>query len=688
MTRWKCSRLDANADTMRDLEDPTSSARHTSRTPLLDLLKQRYDLEELRTLCFDVGVNFDDLRGEGRSGKARELILQLQRTGRLGELISRVCTEHPEVNEAELNEFSDEVATIAHSTKGWAHSSASDGSLGRVTAALIVPLILWLGVPITLLLWVASPRDTPRLTGAFGSLLRDNMWRSLLLVGLAIVWLAIGWVLLKRMRWKPRDLISWLVASQTWAEPFHVFVDHRDLMRHLLPRVKGTPVDDQDIPYIDRDCHDIMEAFRPGARILISGRTKCGKTREVIHLIEAHSYLGLTILVPKPGSALDINPDALNALPTRGLLLLLDDLHRFFPDHRDQIMHCVQTLAQHCDSPSELIVVATARDEKEYQDRLQFDATTTRWRGWRHFRLQDVTADEAATFIQQVAELTGIKITEDLVRVLAGRNDGTFLNLMLTFRYWARQLITTVGEADLADFRTTLAETWKHKWNELVRQDRYVASIGSAIRFLYDQELPVLEGVVVHVAFLQHLSSLGVVALFGPDFLWSWLRFRLTDLLHPWQGKGRAWLTPLIFIPFIFFVALLSVMYFVRRVALELTAKLPTKLWRALESVRAETPHLDDLLVPYEAQTEIYQLNQDGLLVQSTGTILRPSHGFIRQIFAQEIMIDSVAWWYTRRDFLDAAAHIALQAFRLAPRNEIVAWRTARILKATGDLDA
>lgn len=46
-----------------------------------------YDLDELRTLCFDLGVNFDDLQGEMLSGKARELILQLARTRALQQLL-------------------------------------------------------------------------------------------------------------------------------------------------------------------------------------------------------------------------------------------------------------------------------------------------------------------------------------------------------------------------------------------------------------------------------------------------------------------------------------------------------------------------------------------------------------------------------------------------------------------------
>ncbi|OQY18478.1 MAG: hypothetical protein B6I34_10670, partial [Anaerolineaceae bacterium 4572_32.1] len=58
---------------------PTFNALHQTLTA-------RYDLEELRTLCAQLGVPYDDLRGEGRSARARELILRMQRRDRLDEL--------------------------------------------------------------------------------------------------------------------------------------------------------------------------------------------------------------------------------------------------------------------------------------------------------------------------------------------------------------------------------------------------------------------------------------------------------------------------------------------------------------------------------------------------------------------------------------------------------------------------
>jgi formylglycine-generating enzyme required for sulfatase activity len=45
-----------------------------------------FDLEELKMLCFQLHIDFDDLRGEGKEGKARELITYVERRSRTLEL--------------------------------------------------------------------------------------------------------------------------------------------------------------------------------------------------------------------------------------------------------------------------------------------------------------------------------------------------------------------------------------------------------------------------------------------------------------------------------------------------------------------------------------------------------------------------------------------------------------------------
>ncbi len=46
-----------------------------------------YNLEEIRTLCADIGVDYDNLGGEGKEAKARELVAYLKRRNKLDDLV-------------------------------------------------------------------------------------------------------------------------------------------------------------------------------------------------------------------------------------------------------------------------------------------------------------------------------------------------------------------------------------------------------------------------------------------------------------------------------------------------------------------------------------------------------------------------------------------------------------------------
>ena len=54
---------------------------------LRELLTKRFDLEELRSLVFDLGIDYDSLRGEGQAAKARELVAYLERRDRVLDLV-------------------------------------------------------------------------------------------------------------------------------------------------------------------------------------------------------------------------------------------------------------------------------------------------------------------------------------------------------------------------------------------------------------------------------------------------------------------------------------------------------------------------------------------------------------------------------------------------------------------------
>jgi hypothetical protein len=61
-------------------------------------LNRCFDENELRDLCFDLGVDYQDLPGEGKGAKVRELIAHLERRGRLPKLVEMGRELRPDVS--------------------------------------------------------------------------------------------------------------------------------------------------------------------------------------------------------------------------------------------------------------------------------------------------------------------------------------------------------------------------------------------------------------------------------------------------------------------------------------------------------------------------------------------------------------------------------------------------------------
>jgi hypothetical protein len=73
---------------------PTTSQTQIDVRALRLKLMETFNHEELRTLCFDLRFNYDDLRGESRADKIRELILMMQaRPDGLQQLINVIRNE-------------------------------------------------------------------------------------------------------------------------------------------------------------------------------------------------------------------------------------------------------------------------------------------------------------------------------------------------------------------------------------------------------------------------------------------------------------------------------------------------------------------------------------------------------------------------------------------------------------------
>ncbi len=64
-------------------------------TDIHRLIVKRFNVEELRMLCFDLSVDYDNLRGGGKADRARELLLYLSRRARVLELVNFVRIRRP-----------------------------------------------------------------------------------------------------------------------------------------------------------------------------------------------------------------------------------------------------------------------------------------------------------------------------------------------------------------------------------------------------------------------------------------------------------------------------------------------------------------------------------------------------------------------------------------------------------------
>ncbi len=73
----------------------TGSLERTPYTILRQVLTTTLNEGELRTLCFDLGVDYENLVGQSKADKVRELVSQYERRQRLSELIATLEQSHP-----------------------------------------------------------------------------------------------------------------------------------------------------------------------------------------------------------------------------------------------------------------------------------------------------------------------------------------------------------------------------------------------------------------------------------------------------------------------------------------------------------------------------------------------------------------------------------------------------------------
>jgi hypothetical protein len=123
---------------------------------LRQVLSDYFSEEEIRTLCFDLSIDYDDLPATGKANKVRELVKYLERRDRIPDLESAVRRQRPNIPWDDTGEPS--TAFASSQTKPRGHSTrVRNLKWGLALAAIVV-----LGVIIAASSgWLPPPRQLP-----------------------------------------------------------------------------------------------------------------------------------------------------------------------------------------------------------------------------------------------------------------------------------------------------------------------------------------------------------------------------------------------------------------------------------------------------------------------------------------------------------------------------------------------
>ncbi len=425
------------------------------------------------------------------------------------------------------------------------------------------------------------------------------------------------------------------------AFPFHVIRDFDELLDYLFPDPTAPLLPDRSIRFLPRIADELDAAFSQRKHILVRGRSKTGKTREVVELLRRWWYTGPTVLLVKNHVGLYPPYKVPATLPVHNLVLLFDDVDRYCGDH-DAVKRLDQTIdffANLCHDPQELRVIATARQEPEFWNKLHYDESDPSWNEFELVSLPPLPPDGAQRLIDRLAQDCDIAVAPSVAEELATKNDGTFLNLVLSFRGWMHEGLKQVGPEQTAAFEGNLIATWRLRYERLVELLPEAGPIYAAVDLLRKLDIPLRPPLIAELATEMNMSR--AYHLLQGLFHWViWHKLYLSPRLDWYRNLHRRrfgpaieavttslmfytflflflsvtpasfqislsraveeqlWLLLLIFSPLLFLLALLLILWLYRHLQ---QRRVQATLDRLLE---IEIPLRGDDLRPYEGQFE------------------------------------------------------------------------------------
>lgn len=333
--------------------------------------------------------------------------------------------------------------------------------------------------------------------------------------------------------------------------PFYIFQDYDKLLEYLFPDPKAPLLSYRSIKYIPRIAFELDAALQDKGMILIRGKSKTGKTREACEALKRWWYSGPTVLVVRNHVGLYPPFKVPENLPLRNLVIFIDDIDRYLSDQPSQrrLNDTLLFFQEICHNRGEVRVIATARQEEEYWDRLNYDPSQVPWSKFELVQLNPVPSEKAIEFINELSRMSNISIEPGLAKTLAEKNNGTFLNLALAFQNWLSQHIVVIQSEETKIFEGVLKKTWRRRYEELALSHPLIMPIYAAIDFIQSRNLSMHQDLIVELATemsltKKHLSVLGMV-----DRLQNWVD--VTPMFNWYRNpkkRSSGWVTILVVI--------------------------------------------------------------------------------------------------------------------------------------------
>lgn len=300
-----------------------------------------------------------------------------------------------------------------------------------------------------------------------------------------------------------RDVLNTRSAhTNAEAFPFHVVRSPDELASYLLPDPTEPVLPDRAVQFMPRIAKELDVAFRQHGQVLICGRSKTGKTREAVEMLARWWRTGPTVLIAKNHVSLRPPFAIPENLPVRNVVLFFDDVDRYCEDEAavQRLDQTTAFFADLCHDPEELRVVATARQEPEYWQRLQYTASAQPWAEMNLVTLPPLSEADAYQLISALTQQYNIETDETITQTLARKNDGTFLNVILTFRSWLAEGVTKIQPENIAAFQGDLKQTWRHRYERLAKAIPQAKPIYAAVSLMQKCNIPLQTGLITDLA--------------------------------------------------------------------------------------------------------------------------------------------------------------------------------------------